>query len=99
MRKRTDLLDEIRYKYIHKFDVASEMFLLSLLDYYVKNDLETGDQLSDIFRVLYMQRETLSYDQIVYKFNIGLSTLSRYRKRFNNLAKKLLPTLQLRDAS
>lgn len=38
-----------------------------------------------------MNSEELTYDEIVYKFNIGLSTLSRYRKRFNKLASILLP--------
>ncbi len=67
------------------------MFLRMVWDYYVKNDLETGDQLADIFYALYMNSEELTYDEIVYRFNIGLSTLSRYRKRFNKLANILLP--------
>ena len=90
MRKKNDLLDEIRYKYITQHDTASGMFLRMVWDYYVKNDLETGDQLADIFYALYMNSEELTYDEIVYKFNIGLSTLSRYRRRFNYMARKLL---------
>lgn len=91
MRKKNDLLNEIRYKYIIQHDTASGMFLRMVWDYYAKNDLETGDQLADIFYALYMNSEELTYDEIVYKFNIGLTTLSRYRKRFNVLARKLLP--------
>ncbi len=91
MRKKYDLLDEISNKYIIQHDTASGMFLRMVWDYYVKNDLETGDQLADIFYALYMNSEELTYDEIVYKFNIGLSTLRRYRKRFNVLARKLLP--------
>jgi len=59
-----------------------------------KNDLETGDQSADIFYALYMNSEELTYDEIVYKFNIKLTTLRRYRKRFNVLAEKLLPKLE-----
>ncbi len=91
MRKKKSLLDEIKDKYIYSQDKACEMFLRMVWDYYVKNDLETGDQLADIFYALYMNSEKLTYDEIVYRFNIGLSTLSRYRKRFNKLANILLP--------
>jgi len=91
MHKRKDFLDEVKYKYIHLQDKSCEIFLRTLWDYYVKNDLETGDQLGDIFYALYLSRDNLSYDEIVYKYNIGLSTLKRYRKRFNDLAAKLLP--------
>jgi len=93
MQKKKYLLDEIRYKYVHLQDKACDMFLRMVWDYYVKNDLETGDQLADIFYALYMNSKELSYDEIVYKFNIGLSTLSRYRKRFNALAANLLLTI------
>lgn len=91
MRKRIDLLDDISDKYINQQDKACEMFLRMLWDYYVKNDLETGDQLGEIFYSLYMNADKLSYDAIVFKYSIGLSTLGRYRKRFNELAMKLLP--------
>ena len=91
MRKKNELLDEISNKYITQHDTASGMFLRMVWDYYVKNDLETGDQLADIFYALYLNSEELTYDEIVYKFSIGLSTLSRYRRRFNKLARKLLP--------
>ncbi len=70
--------------------VACGMFLRTLWEYYLKNDLETGDQLSTIFYALYMSNDNLSCDEIVYKYNIGLSTLVRYRQRFNGLANKLL---------
>lgn len=93
MRKRNDVLDEIKYKYINLQDVSCGMFLRSLWEYYLKNDLETGDQLSDIFYALYMSDDEMSYDDIVYKYSIGLSTLGRYRQRFNGLADKLLSTL------
>lgn len=91
MRKRKDFLDGVRYKYIHLHNKSCEMFLRTLWDYYVKNDLETGDQLGDIFYELYLSDDNLSYDEIVCKYHIGLSTLRRYRKRFNDLAAKLLP--------
>lgn len=93
MRKRNDVLDEIKYKYINLQDVSCGMFLRSLWEYYLKNDLETGDRLSDIFYALYMSADEMSYDDIVYKYSIGLSTLGRYRQRFNGLADKLLATL------
>lgn len=91
MHKRKDLLDKIKYKFLVLSDIASEMFLRMLWDYYVKSDIETGDQLSDIFYTLYMSNKDMSYDSIVYKYSIGLSTLNRYRIRFNKLALKLLP--------
>lgn len=91
MNKRKDILDEIRYKYLHSKDVGCEMFLRMMLDYYVKNDLVTGDHLAPIFYSLYMSPESTTFDNIVYKYSIGLSTLNRYRKNFNKLAVKLLP--------
>lgn len=92
-----------RFRVLHKLwrktktrtigaDKSCEMFLRMLCDYYTKNDLETGNQLGDIFYALYLSDDNLSYDEIVYAYNIGLSTLKRYRKRFNDLAAKLLPS-------
>lgn len=49
MRKKNELLNEISNKYITQHDTASGMFLRMVWDYYVKNDLETGDQLAEIF--------------------------------------------------
>ena len=95
MRKRIDILDEIKYRYFHLQDVSCGMFLRNLWEYYLKNDLETGDQLSDIFHDLYMTEEEASYDEIVFKFSIGLSTLGRYRQRFNGLADKLLSRISV----
>jgi len=90
MSKRKDFLDEIRYKYIHLHNKSCEMFLRMLCDYYVKNDLETGNQLGKIFYALYMSDDNWSYDEIACEYHIGLSTLNRYRKRFNEMANKLL---------
>ena len=91
MHKRRDLLDRISENYLKKHEVACEMFLRMLWEHYVKIDLETGNQLADIFYDLYINKNKASYDDIVFKYNIGLSTLNRYRIRFNELAEKLLP--------
>ena len=91
MRRRKDILDEVKYKYIHSNDKSCEMFLRILCDYYTKNDLETGDHLGDTSDALYLSSDNLSIDEIVEKYYIGISTLKRYRKRFNDLAAKLLP--------
>ena len=93
MKKRIDVLDEIKYKYLNLQDVSCGMFLRTLWEYYLKNDLETGDQLSDIFYALYMSDDDLTYDEIVFQYNIALSTLGRYRRRFNNLADKILSSI------
>lgn len=91
MNKRQDLLDKISDKYLRTKDTPSGIFLRMMWNYYVITDLETDYQLADIFFQLYMCKEKLSYDDIVAKFSIGLSTLNRYRLRFNGLAEKLLP--------
>ena len=90
MHKRNDTLDKIKYKYLSLHDVSCGVFLRTLWEYYLKSDLETGDALSDIFYTLYMSDEHLSYDEIALKYSIGLTTLNRYRQRFNGLADKLL---------
>lgn len=91
MKKK--LLDDLRIKYTRENDFGSEMFLKMLLDYYTKNDLETGDQLSKIFFALYISCDHLTYDELVLKFNISYITLYRYRRRFNRFAELMLPQL------
>lgn len=91
MHKRKDLLDKISEAYLNLHDLPSKAFLNLIEDYYEKVDFELDTNLSDIFYELYLSKEKLSYDVIVIKFNIGLSTLNRYRLRFNELAEKLLP--------
>lgn len=91
MNKRQDLLDEISENYLRKHDMPSKAFLNIIADYYEKVDFELETNLSDIFFDLFLCKDKLCYDKIVEKYNIGLSTLNRYRIRFNDLAKKLLP--------
>ena len=52
--------------------------------------LTTGENLAVVFKELYLRKERLSYDDISYKYSIALSTLQRYRKRFNDFAEKML---------
>ncbi len=95
MNKRKDLLDEISDNYLIFHDKSSKAFLEIVEDYYNKVDFELDTDLSDIFFELYLSKEQLSYDDIVNKYSICLSTLDRYRIRFNNLAEKLLPKISL----
>ena len=93
VNKNYDLLDKLSDKFLKQHDVPSEFFLKKMWSYYYHNDLETNNCLADIFYRLYLTEKKDSYDKIVLDFNIGLSTLSRYRKKFNDLAEKLLPTI------
>lgn len=94
MNKRDDLLDKISDAYINFHDMPSKAFLNIIADYYKKVDFELDTNYSDIFFELYLCKDKLSFDDIVAKFSIGLSTLDRYRLRFNRLAYRLLPNMQ-----
>lgn len=89
MNKRKDILDTISANYIVG-DKNAEVFLMEMYIHYIKLDLEIGGNLALVFKELYMSDKKLSYDEISYKFSIGLTTLQRYRKRFNSLAEKML---------
>ena len=91
MNKREDLLDKISYSYFKLNDEPSKAFLLFFADYYNKVDFELSTNYCDIFYELYLSNERLSYDDIVEKYNICISTLDRCRIRFNKLAAKLIP--------
>ncbi len=95
MNKRKDLLDEISENYLIFHDKASKAFLEIIEDYYDKVDFELDTDLSDIFFELYLSKERLTYDEIVNKCNICLSSLDRCRIRFNKLAEKLLPKFNM----
>lgn len=95
MNKRKDLLDEISDNYLIFHDKSSKAFLEIVEDYYNKVDFELDTDLSDIFFELYLSKERLTYDEIVRKCNICLSTLDRCRIRFNKLAEKLLPKFNM----
>lgn len=95
MNKRKDLLDEISNNYLFFQDKPSKAFLEIIEDYYDKVDFELDSGLSDIFFELYLSKERLTYDEIVRKCNICLSTLDRCRIRFNKLAEKLLPKFNM----
>ncbi len=82
MRIRQDVLAEIRDKYITTHDKSTELFLLSMWTYYLRIDLETGNNFAAVFKELYMSEEKQSFDEISYKYSIGLSTPERYRSRF-----------------
>lgn len=90
MRIRQDVLAEIRDKYITTHDKSTELFLLSMWTYYLRIDLETGNNFAAVFKELYMSEEKHSFDEVSYKYSIGLSTLERYRSRFNKLAMRML---------
>jgi len=63
--------------------------VLKLKEYYLIRDLDDGTNYSDIFNVLYVEKEDLTYDEIMYKFYISESNLKRFIKKANSLAKKL----------
>lgn len=89
MNKRKTLLDHVWAEYV-KGDRCAEIFLMEIYMHYAKIDLETGENLAVVFKELYLSKEKLSYDEISYKYSIALSTLQRYRKRFNDFAEKML---------
>ena len=89
MNKRKTLLDHVWAEYV-KGDRCAEIFLMEIYMHYAKIDLETGENLAVVFKELYLSKERLSYDDISYKYSIVLSTLQRYRKRFNDFAEKML---------
>lgn len=89
MNKRKTSLDHVWSEYVMG-DRCAGIFLMEIYMHYAKIDLETGENLAVVFKELYLSKERLSYDEISYKYSIALSTLQRYRKRFNDFAEKML---------
>ena len=104
MNKRLDLLGElVRYikcgkkahnklsKNLNKENV--DLLLVKMYEYYKINDIETCGNLGDVFYALYIREINSSYDEIAAEFYIHISTLDRYRKKYNQLAESLIETL------
>ena len=99
MNKRKDLLNKIADRvWENKKDIELNIFtyddlknlLLTLHCYFEISDLENENNHSGIFAALYISRKYKSYDEISYAFHVDISTLDRYRQRYNKLAKTLL---------
>jgi hypothetical protein len=71
-------------------DFCGVEFILELREYYRKRDLDDGSNWMKIFDELYISRERLCYDKIMYKHGISESSLKRFIARANALAEKLL---------
>lgn len=90
MRKRKDLLDSVKEKAMEG-DGMCKVFITQLYLYYTVSDMDSSNQLGEIFKVLYIDCEEKTYDEIANRFYIDVYTLNRYRQRFNKVAKMLVP--------
>ncbi len=99
MNKREDLLDAISERINKKIykkclsgisDESLLSLLYALLRYYEVNDYETSNIHSKIFKALYIDNISQSYDEVAKAFNIHVYTLDRYRQRYNKLAKEMI---------
>lgn len=67
-----------------------EQLFKKLEDYWYVYDIDNNSEHKEIFLILYKNTEKSSYEDIASLFFIGIRTLVRYVKRYNNLAKKLI---------
>ena len=90
MRKRKDLLDWVKEKAVAGVGMC-RVFITQLYLFYTVSDMDSDNQLGEIFKVLYMDYKEKTYDEIANQFYIDVYTLNRYRQRFNKVAKMFVP--------
>ena len=90
MRKRKDLLDWVKEKAVAGVGMC-RVFITQLYLFYTVSDMDSDNQLGEIFKVLYMDYQEKTYDEIANQCYIDVYTLNRYRQRFNKVAKMFVP--------
>lgn len=86
MNKRIGLLEELIESYPDNMNVKN--LLQELYCYYVIYDIDCGTNHHQIFKALYFKRK--NYEKVIFDTYISRSTLPRYIKRYNELAKKFI---------
>lgn len=85
MNKRKGILDTV-----DKTSKQLTILLEVMYRYYKIYDLDFGAVYSEVFYELYIAEEKLTFESICQSVGIGMTTLKAYRKRFDNLATRLL---------
>lgn len=86
MNKRKGKMAELCEK---RDDIKVKALFETMYGYYQIADIDMGCIYSQVFKLLYLNDEKLTYEQVAIKSNIGNNTLDRYIKKFDSLAEKL----------
>lgn len=88
MNKRKGFLDEAKIN--KNIDCKACNLLNILMDYFEIVDLDCGTVHGKIFYMLYLSEEQFSYEIISEKIFVSISTIKRYRIRYEELAQKIV---------